>query len=126
MATINGVHVVRPDPGGPEQEAARGPITVGPERTNGAYLALVGAIPAGDEAPPLHSHPQTDEGFYIATGELTFQVGDQAFVAEAGSFVVVPRGVVHTAYNSGTAPMQGVLIISPGGAEHIVEPVDAG
>lgn len=124
VETINGVRVVRPDPGGLAQEAARGPITIGPEITAGAYLAWVGAMPAGDEGPPLHRHPHTDEGFYIATGELTFQVGDREIVAGAGSFVFVPRGVVHTAYNSGAGPMQGLLILSPGDAEHIFEPAD--
>ena len=76
------------------------------------------------ETTPLHLHPHTDEAFYVAEGELTFRFPDQELVAPAGTFVFVPRGVVHTAGNSGRGPMRGILIVSPGGAEHSFEPVE--
>lgn len=53
---------------------------------------------------------------------MTFQLGDREMVAGAGAFVFIPRGMVHTAWNSG--PMRGLLLLSPGGAEHIFQPVD--
>ena len=81
-------------------------------------------MPAGDQGPPLHIHPHTDEAFYVADGELTFQLGDQEIVAPTGTFVFVPRGMVHTARNSGTGPMRRILVLSPGGAEHIVQLVE--
>jgi len=98
-------------------------VLVGPALTADAYVAMVGAMPAGDPGPPRHRHPHTDEGFYVADGELTFQIGERQVVAGPGSFVFVPRGVVHTAWNSGPGPMRGMIILSPGGAEHVVEPV---
>jgi quercetin dioxygenase-like cupin family protein len=124
METIHGVTVIFPDPDGAATEATRGPILLGPEATDAAYVAMVGAMPAGDEGPPLHIHPYTDEAFYIADGELTFQLGDQEVVAGPGAFVFVPRGVVHTAWNSGSGPMRGLLLLSPGGTEHIFQPVE--
>ena len=72
----------------------------------------------------MHIHPYTDEAFYIAEGELTFLLGDQEVVTGPGAFVFVPRGVVHTAWNSGPGPMRGLLLLSPGGAEHLVQPVE--
>jgi hypothetical protein len=57
METIHGATVIFPDPGGAATEAARGPMTLGPETTAGACVATVGAVPAGEDGPPLHIHP---------------------------------------------------------------------
>jgi quercetin dioxygenase-like cupin family protein len=124
MEAANGAAVILPDAGGAAVEAARGQVVLGPAQTQEAYVVMVGAMPAGDPGPPLHIHPHTDEAFYIADGELTFQLGDQEVVAGAGAFVFVPRGMLHTARNSGAGPMRGLLLLSPGGAEHIVQPVE--
>ena len=124
MERINVATVIRPDPGGAAAEAARGLAVLGPEQGNAAYVAWIGAMAAGDKGPPLHVHPPTDEAFYVADGELTFVLGDQEVVAPAGTFVFVPRGTVHTARNSGPGPMRGLLVLSPGTAEHVIEPVE--
>lgn len=124
MEKINGATVVLGHPAGAAAEVERGLVVLSPDTTGGAFLAMIGAVPENDPAPPLHHHPYTDEAFYIAEGELTFQLGDRELVAGAGSFVFVPRGVVHTARISGAGPLRGILIISPGGAEHIVQPVE--
>jgi mannose-6-phosphate isomerase-like protein (cupin superfamily) len=125
METIGGATVVLPDPGGPAAEAARGPAVVGPDRTAGVYLALVGALAAGDAGPPLHVHPFTDELFYVGEGEITFTLGDRDVVAGPGTCVFVPRGTAHTARNAGSGPARGLILISPGTAEHATEPVEA-
>jgi quercetin dioxygenase-like cupin family protein len=124
MEAINGATVILPDSGGATGEAARGPLVLGPEQTGEAYVVMIGAMPAGDPGPPLHLHPYTDEAFYIAEGEITFQLGDQEVIAGAGTFVFVPRGMVHTAWNSGPGPMRGLILLSPGGAEHIFQPIE--
>jgi quercetin dioxygenase-like cupin family protein len=124
MEEVNGATVILPDAGGAEAEAARGPVVLGPGQTDEAYVVMVGAMAAGDAGPPLHIHPYTDEAFYIAEGEMTFQLDDREVVAGAGPFVFVPRGMVHTARNSGPGPMRGLLLLSPGGAEHIFQPVE--
>ena len=124
MEAVNGATVILPDAGGAAAEAARGPVVLGPGQTGEAYVVMVGAMPASDAGPPLHIHPHTDEAFYIAEGEMTFQLGDQEVVAGAGAFVFVPRGMVHTARNSGPGPMRGLLLLSPGGAEHVFQSVE--
>jgi len=118
VETINGCTVVpAPQP--------REPITVGPAETGGAYVVLSGVFPAGEPGPPIHTHPHTDEGFYLATGQATFLLGDCEVPVEAGTFVFVPRETPHTVWNSGDEPVRGILVISPGDAEHIFLPVDA-
>jgi quercetin dioxygenase-like cupin family protein len=97
------------------------PVVFGPSQNQEAYVVMVGSMPVGDPAPPLHRHPHTDEAFYIAEGQLTFHLGDRELVAGAGAFVFIPRGLVHTAWNSGSGPMRGLLLLSPGGAEHIFQ-----
>ena len=124
MEAINGAIVILPDSGGATGEAARGLLVLGPEQTGEAYVAMIGAMAAGDPGPPLHSHPHTDEAFYIAEGEITFQLGDHEVVAGVGTFVFVPRGMVHTAWNSGPGPVRGLILVSPGGAEHIYQPIE--
>src|SRR5215207_3208639 len=96
------------------------PDVIGNELTGGSYRVMVGQAPAG-EGPPMHVHPHTDEGFYVGAGKLTFVFPDREVVAGPASFVLVPRGVVHTAHIS--EPLRGLLIYSPGDAEHITQPV---
>ena len=121
MEMIGGATVAWPDEGGAIAEAERGPLMLGPEQNDGAYVAMIGAGRGNDKGPPLHFHPHTDEGFYIGDGEMTFEFEDREFVAGTGTFVFVPRGLVHTARNAGDAPMRGLIIISPGAAEHVFE-----
>ena len=125
MDTINGATIIPPDPEGLVAEIARGPITLGANQTANAYVALVGVVPTDTPVPPLHQHPYTDEGFYIAEGEITFQIGNREVIAGPGTFVYIPRGTVHTARMSGKVPMRGMLILSPGNAEHVFVPVEA-
>ena len=118
METVNGCTVITPSEG-PE------PVSFGPAEMDGAYRVLTGELPAGQPAPPFHLHPHTDEAFYVAGGEATFLLGDREVRVSAGGFVFVPRGMAHTAWNSGDGPMLGLILISPGGAEHVFEPVEA-
>ena len=90
--------------------------------TGGSYRVMVGEAPAGD-GPPMHIHPYTDEGFYIAAGQMVFVFPDRQVVAGPNTFVFVPRGCVHTARITET--MRGLLIYSPGDAEHLTQPVEA-
>ena len=119
METIGGCTVLRPS------EVSE-PVRIGPSQMDGAYVVEVGTFPPGQPGPPLHLHPHTDEMFYIADGEATFQLGDRELQLSAGALVIVPRGVAHTVWNSGDGPVQGLLVISPGDAEHEFVPVETG
>ena len=87
--------------------------------TNGAYgLFLVTSEP-GFKGPPPHIHHKTEDAFYMLEGELTVYVGDQIIHATPGTFVLVPRGTVHTFSNLGDRPAKSLGIFSPGGSEQI-------
>jgi mannose-6-phosphate isomerase-like protein (cupin superfamily) len=117
METINGCSVIL-------ASEAPEPVGFGPAETEGAYRALAGTIPPGQPAPPFHVHPHTDEAFHIASGEASFLLGDRQVRVTAGGFVFIPRGMAHTAWNSGEGPLLGLIVISPGEAEHVFEPVE--
>ena len=119
MQIINRCTVVAP-PEDPEL------VAFGPTETGGAYRLLVGALAPGEPALPLHTHPHTDEAIHVASGECTCLLDDREIRVTAGGFVFVPRGTPHTAWNSGAGPMLGLVVISPGDAEHVVEPVTVG
>jgi quercetin dioxygenase-like cupin family protein len=110
MESVNGCTVI-------QQASIEGILTFGPEETAGAYSVMVGDGPPGP-GPTLHEHPTTDEAFYVAAGEATFQLGDEQIVVPAGGFVFVPRGTVHTVSNAGPENLRGLIIISPGNVEH--------
>ena len=100
-------------------------VPFGPAETTGSYHVLSCSFTGEEAAPPPHVHPNTDEAFYVAEGHATFLLGDEEIKVRAGGFVFVPRGTVHTVVNAGDGPARGLLIISPGDAEHAFVPVEA-
>jgi len=49
-----------------------------------------------NSSPPLHVHDGLDDSFYVLSGTLAVQCGDERFVARRGSYVSLPAGVPHT------------------------------
>ena len=99
---------------------------LGAAETGGGYVVTIGELPPGEAGPPFHAHPHADEAVYVIEGEATFRRGDRELPLGPGSFVFVPRGTPHTAWNSGEGTVRGLVVISPGDAEHVLEPVDEG
>ena len=89
--------------------------------TAGAYSVHDNTIPPGSPGPRPHIHRNHDEAFYVLKGELTVRVGAREITAPAGSFVVVPRGVVHQPSNPGTKPTRVLLVFSPAGMDRFFE-----
>jgi quercetin dioxygenase-like cupin family protein len=89
--------------------------------TSGSFSVHDNVIPAGSPGPLPHLHRHHEETFYVLDGELTVRVGERRITAPAGSFVVIPRGVVHQPSNPGTEPTRVLLIFSPAGMEHFFE-----
>jgi quercetin dioxygenase-like cupin family protein len=85
------------------------------EDTGGAY-SLFELIVTGD-GPPQHIHKTEEEAFYVLEGEVNVQIGDQTIRGTAGSFVLIPRGTVHTFRNAGSTPAKLLGIVSPPGFE---------
>ena len=123
MRTDNGGVFVGPDDSKslPNPVGGRMVIKVRDEDTNGAYSMYDNTIPPGSPGPRPHIHRHHEEAFYVMEGELTVRVGPRTIKASAGSFVVVPRGVVHQPSNPGTQPTRFLLIFSPAGMDHFFE-----
>jgi len=48
-----------------------------------------------------HSHPDTDEAFFVIAGRLRIDFRDSAVTLEQGEMLVVPRGVEHKPFAEG-------------------------
>jgi mannose-6-phosphate isomerase-like protein (cupin superfamily) len=96
-------------------------VKVRDEDTAGAYSMYDNTIPPGSPGPRPHVHRHHEEAFYVLEGELTVWVGPRTITASAGSFVVVPRGVLHQPSNPGIQPTRLLLIFSPAGMDRFFE-----
>src|SRR5208283_1729437 len=90
------------------------------EETGGGY-ALIETTIVGD-GPPPHIHKTEEEAFYVLEGSLNVVIGEHTIKANAGAFVLVPRGTVHTFSKVGTSA-KILIIISPAGFEKFFEEI---
>jgi hypothetical protein len=72
-----------------------------------------------EAGPVLHRHDATDEGFFVVSGVLEAQLGDDRVRAAQGSFVWVPGGVTHAFANGGPTPLHVLALALPGGIERL-------
>src|SRR5919199_2275908 len=86
------------------------------ETTGGAYGLIESWIPAGS-SPPLHVHRREDEAFFVIEGRVRFVCGGREMIAEAGSFVFLPRDVPHTFVVEGGEDAHLLTLLTPGGGE---------
>lgn len=88
------------------------------EETDGKY-ALFEAIVAPGGGPPPHIHSREEESFYVLDGRITFQLGEDRFVAESGSFLNMPVGSLHTFKNETDKPARMLIFVAPAGLEQM-------
>ena len=86
--------------------------------TGGAFSMSEATFPPGMAGPPPHAHRHTTDTFYVLDGTLHLTVGERELDAPAGSYILVPPGVVHTFANTSAAPVRFLNINAPGGWEH--------
>jgi len=75
------------------------------------------ATPPHTAGPPLHLHRGWDEAFYVLDGEMTILIDGVTSTAPAGSFVFIPRGILHTFWNESDAPATQLTVFIPAGIE---------
>ena len=63
-------------------------------KTQGQYSLMWELCPR-NSGPPPHYHDQ-DEQFYVIDGQITYLAGEQTLVATAGTFVLIPKGTIHS------------------------------
>ena len=89
-------------------------LVTAPE-SGGSYFTLI--VDVGPEAgPPPHIHHLEEEQFYVLEGQLTYSVGEQAFEVNAGDFIHIPRGTVHS-FKNGPKPARLLATFAPAGIE---------
>lgn len=86
------------------------------KQTKGAFTVVDQTIqPQG--GPPPHIHHREDEAFYVLEGKFSFLCGDKQSIFEAGSFVYIPKGTLHTFKNVGELQGRLLVTITPAGLE---------
>ena len=87
------------------------------EQTGGEYCLIWELCPKGSGATP-HYHDQ-DEQFYVIDGEITYLANGKELKARTGSFVLIPRGTVHSfRIDSETATLLNSY--TPAGFERVI------
>ncbi len=89
--------------------------------TGGRYSLLEYIVDPEFPGPAPHLHLEMEEGIYVVEGLFRVLVGDEMVQAPAGTFVLIPRGTVHTFTNPLPTPSKFLLIASPAGFEHYFE-----
>lgn len=77
-------------------------------------LSIITMAP-GHKGPEAHIHEDEDDAFYVLDDGLTFVIGDEEIHAPAGTFVLIPPGVVHTFANQTGNPVRILNIHAPAG-----------
>jgi quercetin dioxygenase-like cupin family protein len=85
-------------------------------QTGGEYSLCEVRGPAGFAAP-LHSHERENEGFYVASGDVTLVLADGETHLAEGGFGFAPAGTPHT-FRLDSPEARLLLLITPGAAGH--------
>jgi quercetin dioxygenase-like cupin family protein len=90
------------------------------EDTSKSYALWEAVVPPGG-GPPPHIQSREDEGFYVLEGEISFVADGKKVVARKGTFLNVPRGVLHTFKNEGDSDARMLILVAPAGMEKMFE-----
>jgi mannose-6-phosphate isomerase-like protein (cupin superfamily) len=85
--------------------------------THGGWSLFEYTAPARFAGPPLHSHKNVEEAFFVLDGTLRFEVDGETVDVEAGGYARVPPGVVHRFSNPTDTPTRFLGLCVPGGIE---------
>ena len=71
----------------------------------------------GERGPDPHIHKHHADGFYVLSGELTFDLGPEPMrvKAPAGTLVLIPQGVIHSFWNESGDETTYLNIHAPSG-----------
>ena len=88
--------------------------------TGGALAVVEHAVDPRRLVPP-HTHSDVDEYSYILEGEIGARIGDRVISAPRGTYVLKPRGIMHTFWNATDRPARLLEILSPAKFEKFFE-----
>jgi quercetin dioxygenase-like cupin family protein len=97
-------------------------VKVSAAATAGSLAVFEQLAPPGS-ATPMHRHDATDEYFYVLAGEVSFHGPGGAQHCGAGTFVAVPRGIVHGFRITSEEPARLLVMSLPATFERFVRAV---
>ena len=92
--------------------------------TDKQFSVVEHPIDPGRLVPP-HMHSREDEFSYVLQGRVGARVGDREAAAGPGSYILKPRGIMHTIGNAGPEPARIMEILSPAGFERFFDEMGA-
>ena len=92
-------------------------IKAGSEQTGGAFTLLEYVAEPGFRMPFPHTHSREDEAAYVLEGQLAIQVGERIIEADAGAFIIKPRGIPHSFSNPTERRARFIEVAWPAGIE---------
>jgi oxalate decarboxylase/phosphoglucose isomerase-like protein (cupin superfamily) len=85
-------------------------------------FGIVEVAPGGGHE--RHNHPGTEEIIYVVSGEGEQMIDDQPPVSVGpGACIFIPDGVYHSTLNTGSGPMQIIVVYAPVGAERLLREI---
>lgn len=94
-------------------------IILSGDQTNHAYVVIEMLVPPGG-GPPPHSHPDTQEMFYLMEGELEFKTEAGKSILKEGGFVNIPLGgAIHCFKNISNRYARMLCTVVPAGLEEV-------
>ncbi len=88
------------------------------KETDGKYATFEAIVPPGG-GPPPHRHSREEESFLVLEGEMTFQLGDERFVVDKGTFLNMPVGSLHCFKNESDNTARLLISLAPAGLEEM-------
>jgi mannose-6-phosphate isomerase-like protein (cupin superfamily) len=81
---------------------------------DGRYAISVAMVAPDDPGTTAHLHREHDDLSFVIEGTLAFTVDDETFEAPTGSFVLIPRGLLHRWWNPSSEPAAFLNVHIPG------------
>jgi quercetin dioxygenase-like cupin family protein len=111
--------------GRPEASDRPWNLLLGAPETAGAAMLGSGVLPPHTAGPPLHVHTHEDEAFFVCSGVLTAQFGEQRIELSAGEVIWLPREIPHAFANLSDEPTAIMSIVVPGALSEMFREQDA-
>ena len=92
-------------------------VKITSDQTGGA-LAISETVVEPGRLIPVHVHDTEDEFCYVIDGRIGVLIGEEELTADAGTWVLKPRGIPHTFWNPGPNQARTIEIITPAGFEN--------
>ncbi|MCW2758849.1 MAG: Cupin 2, conserved barrel domain protein [Nocardioidaceae bacterium] len=84
--------------------------------TGDGFLLFEDTVEAGKRTP-LHTHPTSDETFYVLDGAILLHVAGAEHDLRTGGVAIVPRGVPHAFLVTAEGGARLLCLHTPGGGE---------